>query len=289
MMGINLVAVQRMIVRRAIRALAARPTLRTRAFMRAMACLFVFTAIVHGLIVGGHLDYAGSPWAKLPGKIAGLMGFAADDIRVTGLVHQDAEMVLSAIGVQPGSSLIGFDANRARKLLENMDWVSSAQVMRRFPNELDIVVNEREPFAIWQRGGMHYVIDRAGTAVSAIDPGRVSTLPLVTGEGAHIAALELINQLEAAPAIRSHLAAAARVGERRWTLYLDNGVKVALPERGVTDALALVTRLDREEGLLSKGIQGVDLRVPGRVIIETAVAAAEPLKGKKPVRISESR
>src|SRR5262245_45221482 len=136
---------------------------------------------------------------------------------------------------------------------------------------------------------MHYVIDRSGAAVSAIDPGRVSTLPLVTGEGAHLAARDLINQLEAAPAIRSHLAAAARVGERRWTLYLDNGVKVALPEQGVADALARVSRLDLEEGLLSKGIEGVDLRVKGRVIIETAVAAAEPAKGKKRVRLSESR
>ena len=66
---------------------------------------------------------------------------------------------------------------------ENMDWVASAEVVRRFPNQLDILVTEREPFAIWQRGGVHYVIDKSGTAVSAIDPARVSILPLVTGEG----------------------------------------------------------------------------------------------------------
>jgi cell division protein FtsQ len=289
MMRINLSGMRRLVMRRAKLALAARPTLRARGMTRGAACLFLAGAIAHGLIIGGHLDYTGSPWAKLPGKMASLLGFAADDIRVTGLVHQDPEMVLAAIGVQPGSSLIGFDANRARKLLENMDWVASAEVVRQFPNQLDIIVNEREPFAIWQRGGMHYVIDKSGTAVSAIDPARVSVLPLVTGEGAHMAAGDLINQLEAAPAIRSHLLAAARVGERRWTLYLDNGVKLALPEQGIEDALARVSRLDSEQGLLSKGIQGVDLRIKGRVIIEVATVKAEPEKKKKPVRLSESR
>jgi cell division protein FtsQ len=289
MRRIRLAGIRRILVRRTKLMLAAHPSPRSRSLARAAACVFLTAAIAHGLIVGGHLDYEGSPWAKLPGKVAGLFGFAADDIRVTGLVHQDPEMVLAAIGVQPGASLIGFDANRARKLLENMDWVSSAQVMRRFPNQLDIVVEEREPFAIWQRGGMHYVIDRSGAAVSAIDPGRVSVLPLVTGEGAHVTAHELINQLEAAPAIRSHLLAAARVGERRWTLYLDNGVKVALPEKGAKEALALVARLDRERGLLSKGIRGVDLRVKGSVVIETAVAETETGNGKKPVRLSGRR
>src|SRR6266545_4367114 len=233
MIRINFAAIQRMTKRRLKLTLAAEPTLGTRSLTRSAACLFLVAAIAYGLITGGHLDYAGSPWAKLPGKMASLLGFAADDIRVTGLVHQDPEMVLSAIGVEPGGSLIGFDANRARKLLENLDWVASAEVVRRFPNRLDIVVGEREPFAIWQRGGMHYVIDKAGTAVSAIDPARVSVLPLVTGEGAHLAARELINQLEAAPAVKSHLLAAARVGARRGTLYLDNGVKLALPEQGV--------------------------------------------------------
>ena len=75
-MRINFAGLQRTIVRQAKRALAARPTLRARALTRGAACLFLVAAIAHGLIIGGQLDYAGSPWAKLPGKLAGLLGFA---------------------------------------------------------------------------------------------------------------------------------------------------------------------------------------------------------------------
>jgi len=41
--------------------------------------------------------------------------------------------------------------------------------------------------------------------------------------------------------------------------------------------------------LLSKGIRGVDLRVRGRVVIETATFEPETDKPKKPLRLSERR
>jgi cell division protein FtsQ len=250
------------------------------------ACLLLCGAIIHGLVIGGHLDYAGSPWRKLPGQLASSLGFAADDIRITGLVHQQPDALLSAIAVVPGGSLVGLDAARARALLENLDWVAHATVMRKYPNRLDIVVTERQPFAIWQRDGAHYVIDQTGTAMSTLDPKRLRPLLLVTGEGAHRAVAGLVNELEAVPQVKKHVAAAARVGHRRWTLYLDNGVTVALPEEGAGKALVALARIDRAQGLLSKGIKAVDLRLPGEIIIELQ---ATPDKDVKNFKVSQQQ
>jgi len=233
-----------------------------------------------GLHDGGHLKYPGSPWENAAGRIASLFGFAADGIRITGLSYHDAESVLTPIGVRPGGSLIGFDAANARKLLENMDWVLSAKVMRLFPNELEISVVEREPFALWQRGGSHYVIDKTGSAMSSLDPARLARLPLVTGEGAQSVISELVNQLEAHPRLKSKMLAAARVGQRRWTLHLDNGVSIALPEREVEKAMARVEELDQRYDLLSKGIRGIDLRIAGRVTVMVSEAPATGSESK---------
>lgn len=238
-----------------------------RFFVRAGALGILAMAAGFGLHDGGHLKYPGSPWENASGRVASLFGFAADGIRITGLKYHDAESLLIPIGVRPGGSLIGFDAANARKLLENMDWVLSAKVMRLFPNQLEIVVVEREPFALWQRGGSHYVIDETGSAMSSLDPARLPKLPLVTGEGAQSAISELVNQLEAHPRLKSKLLAAARVGQRRWTLHLDNGVSVALPETDVEKAMTRVEDLDQRYDLLSKGIKGIDLRVAGRVTV----------------------
>jgi cell division protein FtsQ len=253
--------------------------LRWRFAARFAAVLFLFAVIARGLVVGGYLDYEGSPFARLPGKLAGFAGMAAEDIKIDGLMHQEPEAVLQAIGVMPGSSLIGFDAAHAKRLLENLDWVAAAKVQRLFPNQLEISVVEREPFAIWQRDGNYYVIDRSGAAMSTLPASLMTKLPLVSGEGAQMAAESLINQLEALPELMLQVKAAARVGDRRWTLYLDNGVKVLLPEEGVAEALAKVAELDRSQKLLSKGIVAIDLRLKDRVTV--AMAEVEPAEDIK--------
>jgi cell division protein FtsQ len=254
------------------RALAVAQSRALRGLARAGAVLFLGMTLMHGLSTGGHFDFDGSPVKALPGKLAGLAGLAADDIRITGLVHQQPDQVLSAIGVKPGGSLIGFDANRARRLLEGLDWVASAKVQRLYPNQLEIAVTERAPFAIWQRAGVYYVIDQSGFAMSGLDPQQLPGLLLITGEGANMKVSALVNHLEATPALKLKVKAAARVGDRRWTLYLDNGVKIALPETEEAQALKRVAALDQSQRILSKAISLIDLRTAGEMTVAVAEA-----------------
>lgn len=257
-------------------------TFKVRFAARASALLVLGGVIMSGLLSGGYLDYEGSPWMQLPGKAASLVGMAAQEITITGLEHHEPETLLSAIGVQPGGSLMGFDAVQARNILQNLDWVQSAKVQRLFPNQLVVEVKEREPFAIWQRGTAYYVIDKSGAAMSGLEASQMVRLPLVTGEGANSAAAELINQLSAYPDIMLQVKAAARVGSRRWTLYLDNGITVQLPERDWQQAIATADELNKTQKILARGIRSLDLRLPGRVTVEVAeIAAADTKSGDK--------
>jgi cell division protein FtsQ len=262
-------------------------TRRARFAARTGAVLFLGLTILHGILIGGYLNYQGSPWPKVPGKLSSFVGLAADDIRIKGLVHQDPEMVLAALGLRPGGSLVGFDAGDAKNLLEGLDWVSSAKVQRLFPNQLEISLVERVPFAVWQRGGQYYVIDRSGTAMSNLSPNALTALPLVTGEGAQFEVAGLVNQLEATPDLSLKLKAAARVGQRRWNLYLDNHVTVLLPEKDVEAALQRLHGLDASQHLLSKGVKTVDLRFPGRVIVGIA-QVEEALAGAAKPKLSQT-
>ncbi|WP_395660072.1 cell division protein FtsQ/DivIB [Aestuariivirga sp.] len=243
---------------------------RFRLALRAGAVAVLGVVIAAGLLRGGHLDYEGSKWLMLPGKVASLIGMAAEDISITGLEHHEPEALLAAIGVQPGGSLMGFDAGHARRILEGLDWIERAKVQRLFPNQLAVEVKERQPFAIWQRGESYYVIDRNGAAMSGLAAAKLVQLPLVTGEGANTAVADLVNQLSAYPSIMLQMKAAARVGKRRWTLYLDSGITVQLPERDWQDALRMADELNSTQQLLSRGIRSVDLRLAGRVIVEVA-------------------
>ena len=170
------------------------------------------------------------------------------------------------LAVAPGGPLVGFEPAEARRALESLDWVESARVQQLYPNQLEIRVVERQPFAIWQRGGRFHVVDEAGTTLSGIAAADVPGLPLVTGEGAGSAVAQLVNHLEAHPGLSSRVMAGARVGARRWNLYFDGSVKVLLPEHGLEKALAVLSELDDRHRILDKGIAAVDLRMAGRVV-----------------------
>ena len=129
---------------------------------------------------------------------------------------------------------------------------------------------KRHAIALWQNNGTVDLIDETGA-----DMGRPSfvvgnSLPLVTGEGANLAAAELINQMSAIPELQKRVTAAARVGARRWNLYLDNGVKLALPEEGAAEAMKTAWDLDQTQGVFSKAVALIDLRLQGQVGFQVA-------------------
>jgi cell division protein FtsQ len=243
--------------------------------VRALGVGFVGFAVLHGILQGGHLDYPGSPYMKLPGKIAGFLGQAADDISISGVEKHDPKHLLGVIGVKPGGSLIGFDAARARRVLESLDWVQQANVQRKFPNRLEIDVIEREAYVVWQNEGVFQLVDRTGKVMGKVTSTAEANLPVVTGRGANMDAQSLINDLEAMPDLRLMVKAAARVGERRWNLYLKNGVRIALPEHSTVDDLKRAWAFMQNPAFVDAGIAGLDFRIKGEVRVQ--VAGADPV------------
>ena len=250
--------------------------MKARVLVRSAAVLFLGAALLHGVLRSEAWNYPASPWPKLPGRMASIVGMAADDIQISGLTHHDSQMLLTALNISPGISLVGFDAGAARRKLEAMDWIGVASVQRKYPNRLEISVAERVPFAIWQHDGNYSLIDRDGVAMGGLELMANSRLPLVTGNGANIAAEQLVNQLSATPALFKRVSAAAYVGARRWNLYLDTGVKVELPADGVVEALKRVDDLEVKQQLLSKGITTVDMRIAGQMNVALAEIEQQP-------------
>ena len=233
---------------------------------RAGATGFLALTIAYGVMVGGHLDDPRNPFYGLPGQIAGFFGYAAQEIHISGLERQRPETVLKAIGVTPDGALFGFNPRRAKKLLEHIDWVQSATLRRVHPNRLEIDLVERVPFAVWQRGGARYVIDKTGAALSTLSVNDYRDLLVVTGEGAQEAAVDLVNHMEGHPALHSRLRAAARVGQRRWTLYLDNGLRIALAENDIAGSLARLMNLANQENVFERAVGVIDLRSSERIV-----------------------
>ena len=140
---------------------------------------------------------------------------------------------------------------------------------------MQIGITEREPYALWQKDGRVSVIAKDGTVLESFATPALRQLPLVVGRGADTRAKDFLGLVERYPAIRDQVRAFVLIGERRWNLRLKNGLDVRLPEEGVGAALEQFMMLDREAKLFTRDVTAIDLRLPDRVTVRLAPAAAQ--------------
>jgi cell division protein FtsQ len=100
-------------------------------------------------------------------------------------------------------------------------------------------------------------------------------LPFVVGAGAEKRVAALFAMLGRFPTIKSEVAAAILVADRRWNLRLKSGIDVRLPEENPDVALMRLTALDREEHLLSRDVTVIDLRLTDRTAVRLSDDAAQ--------------
>jgi cell division protein FtsQ len=212
------------------------------------------------------------------------LGLAVSDVLVEGRLRSERTTVLDALDVERGSAILAFQPETARKRLEALPWVRSARVERRLPDKIFVRLVERQPMAIWQRGGEFAVIDTEGQEIAGAAPGEFTELPLVVGKGANTGARQLLAMLASEPDLAERVRAAVRVSERRWNLRLDAGIDVQLPEDDPAKAWAQLARIQRTQGVLERDIVTIDLRLPDRLVVRMApgVAPIEPESDSEP-------
>lgn len=139
--------------------------------------------------------------------------------------------------------------------------------------------------ALWQLEGALQVIDEEGRVIPVARVEDYGGLPLVVGAGADRAAAGLLELLSSEPGLHAEVVAAVRVGDRRWNIRLKPGVDIKLPEFGALQAWQRLARLDQDEGLLSRDLVVIDLRIPDRLVVQPAPGAivtppAPPVPGQ---------
>lgn len=222
---------------------------------------------VYGAAIGGHVP-------SIVQSITARTGFALSAVRITGNRETSEIDILDAVGLDGFTSLIGFDADAARARIATLPWVQAVTVRKIYPAALEVLIEERQAFAIWQHGSELTVIERDGKPIAPFSASRHASLPLVVGLGAPERADAFVAKLAAYPALGSRIAGLVRVADRRWDLRLRQGITIRLPEHGEDAALAELQRLDQEQSLLSRDIASVDMRLPDRLAIQLSPDAA---------------
>jgi cell division protein FtsQ len=249
-----------------------------------LALTFLASAIVYGAETGPVWPQLQVKYGAPLDMAANALGFRIETVAVTGQRELSDQQIFAAAGVTGTSSLLFLDAESARESLEKLPLVKSAQVRKLFPSTLSVTIEERQPYAIWQRDGAVALIAEDGTVIEDAVDQRFVDLPLVVGEGAAARAQEIVSALAAVPVLTGRVKGATLVSQRRWNLTLDNGVVVKLPEENPLQALKNLAGLEQSAKVLEKDILAVDMRMSDRAsfrLSEQAAAARADATAKK--------
>lgn len=211
-------------------------------------------------------------------------GFALEMIKTTGQKKTPEGAIIEVLEISEGDALFGMDMATLSKRVEALPWVQVAVVSRELPATIKVFVIEREPYARWQIDGELVLIDESATVIRGAKTSDYAHLPFVVGPGAPEAASALFNLLATTPDLARKVVAAVRVGQRRWDLEFDNGMRLKLPEQsddyGEAEAWEAFINLTVEKDIMALDVAEADLRLPDRIIMRLTPEGQKAFENK---------
>ncbi|WP_045837325.1 cell division protein FtsQ/DivIB [Hyphomicrobium sp. 99] len=194
-------------------------------------------------------------------------GFGIDQVNVSGQHYASDSEIFDALDLPNVKTFAAFDSDAALKRIERISWIDTAQITRIYPGTLDVVVRERTPAFLLQRGETNFLVDATGRTLGPAARGTNWNLPRVTGEGAESEAILMLSALRQYPQIERQYAYGERIAERRWRIVLKNGTALELgADREIEGFEEVATARDAAAALKGAPMV-VDVRTPGRIAI----------------------
>jgi cell division protein FtsQ len=208
--------------------------------------------------------------------------FTVTEVAVTGASRLRPEDVVAASGIGPGTNLFRLDRAAVVARLEALPLIRHADMVRRFPNQVTLAVEERRPFTLAHAGRLHW-IDEQGVNLGAETRAVAPKAPVITGLGPGdltsgdggpsprvAAGISLLRVL-----LRSETTLLQQISEIDVSrpdgpvLYTVDGIEVRL---GADDWEG---RLGRLQGVLAQvrsggeAVRAIDLRFRDQVVLKT--------------------
>jgi cell division protein FtsQ len=107
-----------------------------------------------------------------------------DHIEVEGTRRLSRSVVLQQARLTSGANLLAVRPGQVERSLMAHPWIAKAEVSRKWPQNLQIRIQERDPIALVQIGEELLYVDRQGMLFKPLSPGDPHNFPVITGLGA---------------------------------------------------------------------------------------------------------
>jgi cell division septal protein FtsQ len=257
---------------------------RTRRAGRAFRVAFRMFAVGLTLAALGMAAFVAWDWVRRTPLLA------TRAVEVSGARRLDEATVRAAAAIEPGTNLLAVDVQATEARVGELPGVRRAHVVRHLPGRVTVLVEEREPYALVNAGGLHW-IDAEGYLVTTDARPGATALPILTGVGPASGAAEPPEALRGGLTLlhvlqRTSERLAARVSEIDLSrahgpmLYLVDGIEVRLGSDAWADRLARLDGVLGELDARGERVASIDLRFRDQVVLTPrAVGPASPARG----------
>jgi cell division protein FtsQ len=202
-------------------------------------------------------------------RLTAAHGMVVNNLIIEGRDHVSRDGLKTLLNIEKNQPLLTVDLNDVKQKIEQLSWVKYVTVERRYPDTLYVTLVEREPIALWQRGGKLSVVDDEAVVLTEYNIAKFKKLLVVVGENAPQNTRDLLQTLEQAPSIKARVDAAKWVGNRRWDLTLDNKIIIRLPSENPEESLKRLATLHANDAVLDRPITSIDLRDQNHIVVQT--------------------
>jgi cell division protein FtsQ len=230
----------------------------------------------------GLITTAGITYAKRDRVVNKLHQLGAEaglelrHIQVRGRSHIPKNVLLDAVDLQRDTPIFSINLRDLHNRVSQIGWVKDVIIERRLPGTIHIILDERVPVALLQNDTDHRLIDATGAVIEGADPRDFTHLKVVAGKNAAANAAPILAALRTEPELFTEVWAISFQSERRWDVYLKNGIEIRLPESDPISAWSRLAVIDREKAITSRDLAVIDMRVPKQLIVEPNI----PVRGK---------
>ena len=205
--------------------------------------------------------------------------FAVTSVDVEGISRVSPARVRAAAAIAPGTNVWRIDPRTVVERVEAVPEIRRAEVIRRYPNRVTIVVEERRPFTLVHAGRLHW-LDEEGRLLREVPQAVVPPVPVVSGlDEAELTSIRTAPGPRAREAIalirvllRSGSALTAQISEIDMSrgdgpvLYTVDGLEVRLGTEEWDERLARLEGVLAEVGRDGQGVRTIDLRFRNQVV-----------------------
>ena len=205
--------------------------------------------------------------AKKPGR------FPLQEVVLLGVKHAQIVQTLPTIGVDKGVNIWEIDLQKVHDRIESLPWVRSVRLKRLLPSTLVIRVMEKVAVSMSKEDDQLVLLDEYGMVIKPLEANDTLIAPVIIparGDEPAAKVVWLTNLLAKHAWLRGRISEAVGLPGGRWTLYTKRGVKL-LFSKHTDQEMELLKRLQEQYTILDRKIRQVELRIPGRVAVRSAL------------------